>query len=48
MATYLDARNAVKTERKCTEKRNTSGGVLEKSKLVVNAAPCWAWLATHD
>ena len=44
----IDARNAVKTERKCTEKRHTSGGVLEKSKLIVNAALCLVWLAIHD
>ena len=44
-AVAVDARNAVKTERKCTEKRHTSGDV---SKLIVNAAPCLVWLAIHD
>ena len=33
-----------KTERKYAEICHRSGGVLEKLKLIVIAAPCWAWL----
>ena len=30
-------------ERKYAEICHRSGGVLEKLKLIVTAAPCWAW-----
>ena len=45
---YLDGKNTVKMERKCVEVWHRSSGVLEKWKLMFNAASCWAWLAIHD
>ena len=39
-----DGRNAVKMGQECAIMWHRSGGVLEKLKHTVNAAPCWVWL----